>query len=108
LHNVELMGATPTIYARSRDRRRADTSNIFLRQDCGYPCTRQHSAAWGLDSLDSLDNLKPVDLLSLHILVQTFSCLAARIGGSKGELPVVQFRRKQFFDLRDHSVSSES
>jgi hypothetical protein len=27
LHNVELMGATPTIYARSRDRRRAYTSN---------------------------------------------------------------------------------
>jgi hypothetical protein len=28
LHNVELMGATPTIYARSRDRWRAYTSNI--------------------------------------------------------------------------------
>jgi hypothetical protein len=27
LHNVELMGATPTIYARSRDRWRAYTSN---------------------------------------------------------------------------------
>jgi hypothetical protein len=29
LHNVELMGATPTIYARSRDRWRAYTSNNF-------------------------------------------------------------------------------
>jgi hypothetical protein len=27
LHNVELMGATPAIYARSRDRWRAYTSN---------------------------------------------------------------------------------
>jgi hypothetical protein len=31
LHNVELMGATPTIYARSRDRWRAYTSNkLFI------------------------------------------------------------------------------
>jgi hypothetical protein len=29
LHNVELMGATPTIYARSRDRWRAYTSNTI-------------------------------------------------------------------------------
>jgi hypothetical protein len=41
LHNVELMGATPTIYARSRDRWRAYTSNknlTFLAQSVVVGC----------------------------------------------------------------------